>query len=83
MKTKEMAKISLFIGLFFICSNIIPPINIIGISFTFQTILILLIPFMLNVKEIIIWYVVLILICAIGIPIMSGFSGGLGVLIGP
>ena len=83
MKTSEITKQGIFLALFFIASNLIPPIMILGVPFTFQTVIILLIPFFFNLKEIIIWFTVLILMCALGLPIMSNFSGGISVLIGP
>lgn len=83
MKTKQITKAAAFFALFFVASNIIPPINIAGVPFTFQTLIIFMIPFIMNTKEMLLWYVTLMIIILVGIPIMSGFQGGLGVLIGP
>ncbi|MDR1782011.1 MAG: biotin transporter BioY [Bacilli bacterium] len=83
MKTKQITKSALFLVLFFLSSNIIPAIPIFGIPFTLQTLVISLIPFYFSYKEIIIWYLALLFITLIGIPMMSGFSSGLTCLIGP
>lgn len=83
MNTNNIIKSAMLIALFFIASNIIPPINITGVPFTFQTLIIFLVPFILDFKTVILWYLSLLLICLIGLPIMSGFQGGLGVLLGP
>jgi len=83
VKTQSIVKGALFIGLFFITSNIIPPILVLGVPFTLQTLLILIIPFFFSLKDLVFWYFGLLLITLIGIPIMSNFSGGPQVLIGP
>lgn len=84
MTTKSITRVAIGIVLFFIFSNIIPPITIFfSVPFTFQTLLILLLPFIFSKKEIVFWYISLIFVCLIGLPVMSGFSSGFAVLIGP
>ncbi|MDF9867155.1 biotin transport system substrate-specific component [Bacilli bacterium PM5-3] len=83
MKVEKIVRGAFFIVLFFIASNIIPQFQILGVPFTFQTLVILLVPFFFNVKDMIVWYISLLLLCLIGFPIMSGYSGGLSVFIGP
>lgn len=83
MKINSITKGALFLILFFISSNLIPTLYVLQIPFTFQTLVILLIPFYFNLKEIVIWYICLLFMCLIGIPIMANYSSGLSVLIGP
>lgn len=82
-KTSIMIKQALFLTLFFVVSNIITGVNILGVPITFQTIIIFMIPFFFSLKDSIIWYLTLIIITLVGIPIMSGFRSGLVVLLGP
>lgn len=74
---------ALFLTFFFIFSNILPPIYILAIPITFQTIIIYLLPYVFNLKQAIFWYLTLLVMVLIGIPMMSGFRSGLSVLIGP
>lgn len=83
MQVKSMTKIALFLVLFFIFSNIIPPINLVGVPITLQMCLIMLLPFFLDIKEICYWYIALVLGTIIGIPFMAGFSSGINVFLGP
>lgn len=83
MKVKEIIIGSIFLVLFFISSNIIPPILILGVPFTLQAVVIMLIPFFMSLKNVIIWYIALLLMCLIGIPMMSNFNYGLSALFGP
>ena len=82
MKINRITNVAIFIALFFIASNIIMPLNFFGIPVTWQTLIIYLIPFFLSYKEITLWFITLLLVCLIGFPIMNGFQGGLGVLVG-
>lgn len=83
IKTKSLIKQALFLALFFIFSNLLTGFTIFTIPITFQTILICLIPFFFNRQEILLWYITLLIITLMGIPMMNGFKGGLGVLLGP
>lgn len=84
MTTKSITRIALAIVMFFIFSNIIPGIYVFStVPFTFQTLIILLLPFLLTKKEIYFWFMTLLVMTLIGIPIMSNFSSGLSVLFGP
>lgn len=84
MSTKSITRIALGIVMFFIFSNMIPGIYVIStVPFTFQTLIILILPFVLTKKEVYFWYVTLLVMTLIGLPIMSNFNGGLSVLFGP
>ncbi|WP_423364324.1 biotin transporter BioY [Mycoplasma sp. P36-A1] len=83
MKVRSMSKVSMFLVLFFIFSNIIPPINIVGVPITLQICLVMMLPFFLDIKEIGIWFLTLCMATIAGIPMMSGFSSGISVFVGP
>lgn len=83
MSTRSLTRIAIAIVIFFIFSNIIPALTIFAVPFTFQTLVILIIPFILSKKEILYFHLSIIIMCLIGLPIMSNFSGGVAVLLGP
>lgn len=82
-KTNIIIRQALFLTLFFIAANILPPINILAVPITFQTLIIMLVPFIFTLKQSILWYLSLLLLTLIGIPMMAGFKSGLIVLLGP
>lgn len=75
-------KIALCIGVFFIFSNLMPVIKVFGVPYTLQTICIMFIPFVLSMRELLIWYVSLLVLTALGLPLMSHFTGGMAVFQG-
>jgi biotin transport system substrate-specific component len=80
MKTKDMALIGLFAALLAICSWISIPTTI---PFTLQTMGVFLAVGLLGGKRGTISILLYLLIGAIGVPVFSGFKGGIGALAGP
>lgn len=85
MNIKSMTRIALFASVLAISVYLVPPIQIpiIEISFTLQTMVIVLIGFLLTPLEAFLSVLIYILIGAIGLPVFSGARGGLSVLFGP
>ena len=79
-RTLEMTFIAIFVVLIAICSWISIPT---AVPFTLQTFAISMTVLMLGGRRGTISILVFILLAAIGVPVLSGFSGGLGVLLGP
>lgn len=82
-KTNILVIQALFLTLFFLASNVLPPIYILTIPITFQTVIIYLLPYIFSLKQSIFWYFTLLIMTLIGIPMMAGFKSGLVVLFGP
>ena len=80
MKTKDMALIGLFAALLAICSWISIPTTI---PFTLQTMGVFLAVGLLGGKRGTISILLYLLIGAVGVPVFSGFKGGIGALAGP
>lgn len=78
-KTYDMAYIAVFAVLMAICSWISIPT---AIPFTLQTFAVFLAVFVLGGKRGTLSVVVFVLLGAIGVPVFSGFTGGLGVIMG-
>jgi len=75
---------ALLLALFFISGNIIPPIMLIpAVPLTFQTFTVALMGLFLGVKKGLLCLFSLFLLTAAGVPMMSGFRGGLGVFVSP
>lgn len=84
LTVKDITLIGLFLALFFISSNIIPTVMLVGaVPFTLQILVILLAGSMLKLKKGLIFIVAMFLLTAAGLPMMSGFKGGLAALLGP
>lgn len=89
MKQKHMPAWSLALGglfcaLFFLSSNILPPIQIIpGVPVTFQVLVIALAAGLLGCKFSFTVLAAVFLMTAAGVPMMSGFSGGLAAFVKP
>ncbi len=81
MKSKDMILISLCSAIIVICSWITIPIF--AVPFTLQTFAVFLITFILGGKKALISIFIYIVLGAIGLPVFSGFKGGIGVLLGP
>ena len=79
-RTLEMAFIAIFVVLIAICSWISIPTTV---PFTLQTFAVSMTVLMLGGRRGTIALAVYILLAAIGVPVLSGFTGGLGVLLGP
>ena len=79
MKTRDLAYIAVFAVLMAICSWISIPLTI---PVTLQTFGVFLACIVLGGKRGTLSIIVFILLGAIGIPVFSGFTGGIGVLLG-
>jgi len=85
MNIKRMTRISLFASILAISVYLVPPfqIPVIEISFTLQTMVIVLIGFLLTPLEAFLSVLIYILIGAVGLPVFSGARGGFSVIFGP
>lgn len=80
MKTHDIIYIAMGTALISICSWIIIPT---AVPFTLQLFAIFLITTLFGGKRGIITVIVYILLGSIGIPVFSGFTGGIGILLSP
>ncbi len=78
-RTHDMVLISLFAALTAICSWISIPA---AVPFTLQTMAVFLAVGLLGGKRGVLCILIYILLGAMGLPVFSGFSGGLGILFG-
>ncbi|MDO9628343.1 MAG: biotin transporter BioY [Acholeplasmataceae bacterium] len=85
MKLKQVTRISLFSAMIAVSVYLIPPIAVpvLNVSFTLQTLFIILIGFILAPLEAFLSVFIYVLIGAFGFPVFSGYRGGLSVLFGP
>lgn len=81
MKIKELTKIALFVAIITVCSYITVPFT--GVPFTLQTFAIFLACFVLGWKNATVGVGVYILLGMVGVPVFSGFKGGIGAIAGP
>ena len=79
--TKEMVLIAMFAAIMAVCSWITIPIGEIGI--TLQTFAVFCALGILGGRNGFFSVIVFILLGAIGLPVFSGFKGGIGALTGP
>lgn len=80
-RTTDIVFIALFVAVMVVCSQIIIPFG--QVPFTLQTLAVLLSAGLLGSKRAGCSVLVYILLGAVGLPVFSGFSGGLGFLLGP
>lgn len=85
MKLKQVTRISLFAAMIAVSVYLIPPISVplINVSFTLQTLFIILIGFILSPLEAFLSVFVYVFVGALGFPVFSGYRGGLSALFGP
>ena len=79
-RTLNLTLISIFVALFALCSYIHIPFA--GVSFTLQTFVLYLCLFCLGEKRALASVFIYILMGIIGLPVFSGFTGGIGALLG-
>ena len=79
MRIRDMAYVSIFVALIVICSWLTIPA---AVPFTMQTFAIFLAVELLGGKRGSLAVLIYILLGAIGLPVFSGFSGGLGAILG-
>lgn len=83
-KTANMAVGAVFAAMFFISSNIIPPIYILpGVPVTFQILIVVLMAAILGTKGALITLGTVYVLTLAGLPMMSGFAGGIGAFARP
>lgn len=80
-RTKSIAYVGLSIAIIAICSWVTIPIG--PIPFTLQMFGIPLVIMLLSPVEAIASVYLFVIIGAVGVPVFSGFKGGIGVLLGP
>jgi biotin transport system substrate-specific component len=80
LKTREITYIGLFVAVMAVCSWISVPMTI---PFTMQTFAVFLTAALLGTRLGTITVAAYMLLGAVGLPVFSGFKGGLGVLMGP
>ena len=76
----DMAYIGMFTALITVCSWISIPTTI---PFTLQTFAVFLTVALIGTKRSFISVIIYILLGAVGLPVFSGFKGGVGALLGP
>ena len=81
LKTKDISLCALFAALLVICGWISIPLG--SISFTMQTFGVFLALFTLGGKRGSLAVLIYLLLGAVGLPVFSGFQGGVGILAGP
>lgn len=81
MKTKNITQISLFVALTVICAQISLPFGV--IPFTLQTFAFFLSAAVLGFKNGIICNLIYLFLGIVGLPVFSGFRGGIGIIFGP
>ena len=83
-KTAFMAVGAVFAAMFFVSSNIIPPIYVLpGVPVTFQILFVVLMAAVLGTKGSLITLGVVYGLTLVGLPMMSGFAGGIGAFARP
>lgn len=83
ISTREMVLASLFTALIIIAGFIIIPLPFSPVPLTGQTFAIMLVGMLFGTKLVIMSTGTYVLLGAIGLPVFSGFRGGLPVLLGP
>lgn len=84
MTTRDLALSALFAAIIVVL-GIIPPISVgfIPVPITLQSMGVMLAGCIIGAKRAGIAYVIVVLMAAVGLPVLSGGRGGLGVLMGP
>lgn len=85
MNIRRMTQISLFAAILAVSVILVPSISVpaLDLSFTLQTLFVVLIGFVLKPKDAFLSVMIYILIGAIGLPVFSQGRGGLSALFGP
>ena len=83
INTNSVIRIALFASLIVIATIIIPPIYILGVPVTLQSLMIMTVASMLKPSEAVLSILLYLILGIIGLPVFSGYSSGFGVLFGP
>ena len=81
METARIARCGLSVALLAAASSISIPLG--PIPFTLQTLVLAMLPIALGGRDAVITVAVYLLLGGIGVPVFSGFSGGIASLVGP
>lgn len=81
MPTRTVARCGVCIALLAVSAWITVPLG--PVPFTMQTFVLALLPQVMCTRDAVFTVVVYLLLGAAGVPVFSGFQGGLGVLLGP
>ena len=81
MSNRQVARCGVCIALLAVSAWITVPLG--PVPFTMQTFVLALLPQVMRTRDAVFTVVVYLLLGATGVPVFSGFQGGLGVLLGP
>ena len=81
MSARQVARCGVCIALLAVSAWITVPLG--PVPFTMQTFTLALLPQVMRTRDAVFTVVVYLLLGAMGVPVFSGFQGGLGVLVGP
>lgn len=82
-KTVQMVQTALFSGILCVLSPFTVPVPMSPVPFSLATVAVYLAGMLLGVKKSVLCILIYLLLGAVGLPVFSGFSGGIGVLLGP
>ena len=82
-KTKELVEIALFAALLCVISPFTLPVPGSPVPLSLATFGVYLAALLLGAKQSVLCVLVYLLLGMVGLPVFSGFSGGIGVLLGP
>ncbi|MCX7614262.1 MAG: biotin transporter BioY [Clostridiales bacterium] len=83
MKTKDLVFTALFAAITAICSQISIPLPFSPVPITLSLVAVFLTGGILNKRQALFAQLTYILLGSFGVPVFSGFRGGMGVLVGP
>ena len=81
MSNRQVARCGVCIALLAVSAWITVPLG--PVPFTMQTFVLALLPQVMRTRDALFTVAVYLLLGAVGVPVFSGFQGGLGVLLGP
>lgn len=82
-KTMEMVRIALFSGLLCVLAPVAIPVPMSPVPLSLATFVIYLAGMLLGAKQGLLCVLIYLLLGMAGLPVFSGFSGGIGILFGP
>ena len=82
-KTKELVEIALFSAVLCVIAPFTIPVPVSPVPLSISTFVIYLAAVLLGAKQSALCVLVYLLLGMVGLPVFSGFSGGIGVLLGP
>lgn len=83
MKTKKMVLVALFAALTIVCAQLIIPLPFIPVPFSLSVVAIFTCGAVLDKKSAVLAQIIYILLGICGLPVFSGFSGGIQKIVGP